>query len=332
MTDRIEALERLQRLRESGALSEEEFRHEKAALLGRGDTDWQGPPTAVVAEGAAADAAEEIYAPPSRRGPPLWMLAGAALLLLATIAGAMLFLRGGGESPPADSGNVPSAKAIAEPEVNLAAPAPQVPAIRSRSEAEQLAAAFRAAFRGQPVRDAEDGEITYRPARLIWVGERAVLVSEGSNADECHVCAGVLAVHHLFAEGDGFRVDGEWLRVATDDYGKPPEWRVTGELTGRPAMRVDNGGGNHGVFCNFSTWYDLVGGRPSELARVQTGYTNEGSGEEGAGLELEGRIANLRPGRSFDVVYSGYERFTEHYRWRGDRFEKEGGETRVPQC
>src|SRR3712207_8171970 len=51
-------------------------------------------------------------------------------------------------------------------------------------------------------------------------------------------------------------------------------------------------------FCNFVTWYDLAGGRPAELARVQTGYTNEG--EEG-GFELEGRIANLRPSRSFDV-------------------------------
>jgi hypothetical protein len=114
-----------------------------------------------------------------------------------------------------------------------------------------------------------------------------------------------------------------------DDYGRPPEWRVTSELTGRPALRVDNGGGNQGITCDFSTWYDLSGGRPSELARIQTGYSNEG--EEG-GFELAGRIANLRAGRSFDVVYSGYESFTESYRWRGDRFEKEGGESRVPQC
>jgi hypothetical protein len=330
MTDRIEALERLQRLRESGAITDDEFEQEKAALLGRGEAPYRGPPSAAVAEGAAADAASEIYAPPRRGGPPLWMLLAGGLALLAIVAAAMLLLRGRGEKPPFDSDSTPATNVgAAEPAANVAAPAPEPSGIRARPEADQLAAAFRAAFRGQPVRDAEDGEITYRPARLIWVGERAVLISEGSNAEECHVCAGVLSVHHLFAEGDGFRIDGEWLRVATDDYGRPPEWRVTNELTGRPAMRVDNGGGNQGIFCNFSTWYDLAGGRPSELARVQTGYTNEG--DEG-GIELAGRIANLRAGRSFDVVYTGYESFTERYRWRGDRFEKEGGESRVPQC
>jgi hypothetical protein len=329
MTDRINALERLQRLREAGALSEEEFQQEKAALLGRGDAPQPGPPTAAIAENGAADAASEIYAPPGRRSPPLWMLAGGAALLLIVVVGAMLLLRGGDRPAAFDVGSVPPANEVVEAPANVAAPAPEPAGIRARPEAEQLAAAFRAAFRGQPVRDGEDGEFTYRPGRLLWVGDRAVLISNGTNAEECHVCPGVVAVHHLLPEGDGFRVDGEWLRVATDDYGRPPEWRVTNELTGRPALRVDNGGGNQGIFCNFSTWYDLAGGRPAELARVQTGYTNEG--EEG-GFELNGRIANLRPGRSFDVVYTGYESFTESYRWRGDRYEKEGGETRVPQC
>ena len=328
MTERIEALERLQRLRESGALSDEEFQQEKAALLGRGEAPFPGPPAAAIAESGAADAAAEIYAPRGRRGPPLWMMLGAVLLLLALVAAAMLLLRGGGEPQAFDTDTAPPAAPVAEP-VNLTSAAPEPAGIRARPEPEQLAAAFRAAFAGRPVRDAEDGEITYRPARLLWAGNRAVLISNGSNAEECHVCAGVVAVHHLLPQGDGFRVDGEWLRVASDDYGRPPEWRVTNELTGAPALRVDNGGGNQGIFCNFSTWYDLAGGRPAELARVQTGYTNEG--QEG-GFELEGRIANLRPRRSFDVVYTGYESFTESYRWRGDRFEKEGGETRVPQC
>ena len=330
MTDRIDALERLQRLRESGALTEEEFLQEKAALIGRGEhAPYKGPPTAAIAEGGAADAASEIYAPPARRGPPLWMMAGGALFLIAIVVAAMLLLRGGGERETFDVGSAPPANAVAEPPANVAAPAPPPAGIRARPEAEQLAAAFRTAFGGQPVRDSEDGEITYRAARLLWVGNRAVLISNGSNIEECHVCAGVVAVHHLLPEGNGFKVDGEWLRVATDDYGRPPEWRITSELTGRPSLRVDNGGGNQGITCDFSTWYDLAGGRPSELARVQTGYANEG--EEG-GFELSGRIANLRAGQSFDVVYTGYESFTERYRWRGDRFEKEGGETRVPQC
>jgi hypothetical protein len=319
MNDRIEALERLQKLRESGALSEEEFEREKAALF----VPPPPPP--------AAEYSTTVVSAGPRGGAPSWLWpAVGAVALLAAIAAVVLLTRDRNPEPIAAETNV--AAPTPEPaQANAAAPAPQ-PAIRGRPEAEQLAAAFRAAFRGQAVRDAEDGEITYRPATLLWVGDRAVLISNGNNADECHACAGVVAVHHLVPEGEGFRVDGEWLRVATDDYGRPPEWRISSELTGRPALRAKGGGGNQGIFCHFVTWYDLAGGRPSELARVQTGYTNEGSGEEGEGVELTGRIANLRRGRSFDVVYTGYESFTESYRWRGDRFEKEGGETRVPQC
>ncbi|HEX8643151.1 MAG TPA: SHOCT domain-containing protein [Allosphingosinicella sp.] len=317
MSDRIEALERLQRLRETGALSEAEFEREKAAL-------FAPPPPAAEQDRIV------VSTGPRGGGPPwLWPAVG-AVVLLAVIAAVILLTRD--RNPEPIAAETSPAAPVPQPEqANAAATAPQ-PAIRGRPQAEQLAAAFRAAFRGQPVRDAEDGEITYRPATLLWFGHRAVLISNGSNAEECHVCAGVVAIHHLLPDGNGFRTDGEWLRVATDDYGRPPEWRVTSELTGRPAMRVENGGGNQGIFCNFVTWYDLAGGRPSVLARVQSGYSNEGSGEEGAGIELTGRIANLRPGRSFDVVYTGYESFTERYRWRGDRFEKEGGETRVPQC
>ena len=329
MTDRIEALERLQRLRESGALTEEEFQQEKAALLGRADAPDPIPPAAAVGEAAAADAASEIYAAPQRRGPPLWVQAGGAVLLLALILLAMLLLRrGGGEAQTFDVNSVAAANAAEAPVANVAAPEPP-PGIRTRPQAEQLAAAFRAAFGDRTTRTVDEAEIAFRPGRLLWIGDRAVLVSNGANAEECHACAGMVAVHYLDPAGDSFRVRGEWLNVATDDYGRPPEWRITDELTGRPALRVENGGGNQGIFCSFVSYYDLAGARPAEIARVQTGYTNEG--EEG-GFELEGRIANIRPGRSFDVVYSGFESFTESYLFRGGRFQLEAEESRVPSC
>lgn len=329
MTDRIEALERLQRLRESGALSDEEFAREKAALLGHADVVPPAAPVAAIAEGAATEAASEIYAAPEHQGPPLWLLAGGALLLIVIVVGAMLLLRGGGgDQQTFDVNAAAPVNTVAEAPANVAEPAPPS-GIRTRPQAEQLAAAFRTAFGGRPTREMEDAEITFRPGTLLWVGDHAVLISNGTNAEECHVCAGMVAVHHLYPQGDGFRVDGEWLSVATDDYGRPPDWRIASDLTGRPALRVENGGGNQGITCDFVNYYDLAGGRPSELARVQIGYANEG--EEG-GFELHGRIANVRPGRSFDVIYTGYENYTETYRWRGDRFEKEGGESRVPQC
>lgn len=322
MTDRIEALERLQRLRESGALSEEEFAAEKAALLGRAG--------AVPEEEAAPRADAERVVVAQRRRPewliPAALLAGLALFVLV----AWLVLRGGG----GDTANLSQANVavpVAEPvEQNLVEPGPgPAPTIRDRPEAVQLAAAFRAAFGARTTRQIEEADIAFRPGRLVWVGDKAVLVSEGTNSEECHVCAGHVAVHRLAAAGDSFRVEAQWLSVATDDYGRPPEWRITDELTGRPALRVEGGGGNQGIFCNFVSWYDLAGDRPERVARVQTGYTNEG--EEG-GFELEGRIANLRPGRSFDAVYTGYESFTETYRMRGGRYQLDAPESRVPTC
>jgi hypothetical protein len=321
MTERIEALERLQRLRESGALSEEEFAAEKAALLGQSGAVPAPPPEDGVER-------ERAIVAPRRR--PEWLIPAALLGALALFAAvAWLALRGGGgETADLSQLNVAAPAAALPPEENKAEPAP-VPTIRDRPEPEQLAAAFRAAFGSRTTRQIEEADISFRPGRLLWVGDHAMLVSNGSNAEECHACAGMVAVHRLAPAADGFRVEGEWLSVATDDYGRPPDWRITDELTGRPALRVENGGGNQGIFCDFVTWYDLAGARPAEIARVQTGYSNEG--EEG-GFELQGRIANVRPGRSFDVVYTGYESFTETYRLRGGRFELEVAESRVPSC
>lgn len=320
MTDRIEALERLQRLRESGALSEEEFAAEKAALLGRAGAVAEETPPAHVER-------EQVIAVQRRR--PEWLIPAALLAALVVFAAvAWLVLRSGGSETAATVHPNDAPPVVPLPERNLVEAAP-APTIRDRPAAEQLAAAFRTAFAGRATRTVEEADITFRPGRLVWIGDKAVLVSEGTNAEECHACAGHVAVHRLAAAGDGFRVEGEWLSVATDDYGRPPEWRITDELTGRPALRVEGGGGNQGIFCHFSSWYDLTGDRPARIARVQTGYTNEG--QEG-GFELEGRIANLRPGQSFDVVYSGYEDFTETYRLRGGRFQLDAAESRVPSC
>ncbi|HEX8363952.1 MAG TPA: SHOCT domain-containing protein [Allosphingosinicella sp.] len=320
MTGRIEALERLQRLRESGALSEEEFAAEKAALLGRAG--------AATADAPPADVEREHVIAVQRRRPE-WLVPAALLAALVVFAAmAWLVLRSGG-SETAETGQADAAPPVVTvPEQNLVEAA-TAPTIRDRPAAEQLAAAFRTAFGARATRTVEEADITFRPGRLVWIGDKAMLVSEGTNAEECHACAGHLAVHRLAAAGDGFRVEGEWLSVATDDYGRPPDWRISEELTGRPALRVEGGGGNQGIFCHFVSWYDLTGDRPAQIARVQTGYTNEG--EEG-GFELEGRVANLRPGRSFDVVYSGYEDFTETYRLRGGRFQLDAAESRVPTC
>ena len=313
MTDRLEALERLQRLRESGMIDDAEFEREKALLLG------------------GAPAPPAAPAPPGRRGTLIWLwvlLGIAGLGLIAALAWLLVVrdrARGGDDRVEINAQAETNLQAEARPE-------DEIPAIRRRSEREQLAAGFRAAFGERTTRTVEGAEIAFRPGALVWIGDRAVLVSPGTNAEECHVCAGMVAVHYLEPAGDGFRRTGEWLEVATDDYGRPPQWRFTTELTGRPALRVENGGGNQGIFCNFVSYYDFGADGPSEIARVQTGYDNEGNLGEEQGVSIEGRIRNVRPGRSFEVAYSGDESFTERYELRGGGFVLVPGPTRVPEC
>ena len=313
MTNRLDALERLQRLRETGAISREEFEREKALLL----------------DGAAPS---RPAPPPVRRATPawVWVLVGfVSVLLIAALAWLLL---GRNEARDDEDRAKTNVQAPTDQQVE-AEPQDETPAVRRLSEREQLAAAFRAAFGERTTRRVANYEITYRPGALTWIGDRAVLVSPGTNAEECHVCAGMVAVHYLAPDGDGFRRTGEWLDVATDDYGQPPEWRLTSELTGRPALRIANGGGNQGIFCNFVSYYDLAEGGPREIARVQTGYSNEGAAtEEGTGTEIEGQIGNIRSGRSFEVAYSGDGRFTERYELRGGGFVLVPGPTRVPEC
>jgi hypothetical protein len=243
----------------------------------------------------------------------------------------------------------PPEPANAAAPVNQVAPAP-VTGIRARPQAEQLAAAFATAFGGNASRSVGDNQYRYRPAGLIWIGDRAVLVSAGTNPEDCHACAGTLAVHYLAAEGDGFRLTGTWLEGGGfADWGRPPEWRFSTDLSSQPMLRTEGGGGNQGIFCTGVKYYEFADGGPRELVDVQTGYSDDGYRVPENGVpptEAEGAMRNIVPGRSFDMVYTiqrnalrgGHfvqgrsEQLTEHYVLRDGRYRLTPGPTRVPQC
>lgn len=226
----------------------------------------------------------------------------------------------------------PTAPGPAAAPVNEAAPA-AVSGIRARPEAEQLAAAFAAAFGGNGSRSVGDSEYRYRPGGLVWIGERAVLVSAGTNSQDCHACAGTLAVHYLAAEGDGFRVTGAWLEGGGfADYGRAPDWRFSSELSGQPMLRTEGGGGNQGIFCGQVSFYEFAEGGPREVAEIPVGYSNaSGMGGADDGAQIEGRIRNVRPNESFEVAYSGTRSFVERWLFQGGRWAPERA-TQLPSC
>src|SRR3546814_11118029 len=63
-------------------------------------------------------------------------------------------------------------------------------AVRAPPVSEQRALAFATAFGGEgsPVVQVEGERLRYSPGRLVWLGDRAVLLSTGENLDKCPAC------------------------------------------------------------------------------------------------------------------------------------------------
>ncbi len=314
MSSRYDELERLQRLRESGALTDDEFQAEKRRLLGHQTI-------------AAADDEAEPEAQ-SRR--PLYLLLGGAALTVAVVAGLWLGnLVGGGET--FEGGEAPPAMENVATPTNLAAPAPQ-PDVRALAPDEQLARAFEAAFgsRGEAVvaveADGASEAVRFAPGRLIWPSFGPVLLSEGKVQDPAHVSAGRIAVHYLKPTAERFEVARAFpSAVVTGSSGQVARWSLSPLFSNWPVVVAEGGGTWQGYSCSWLTLTELRPGGPVQLATVPLAYDDRGAREGEAGRSIHGKIINVVRNQSFDVVYSGSRAFSEHYVHSGDRYGVAGG-------
>jgi hypothetical protein len=330
---RIDELERLQRLRDSGVLSEAEFEMEKRRVLAGG----RAVPGQMPATDAETDGEAELDAEAEARRKRNILYAVLGLIGLAVAIGLGLWLGrgvGGGSKAPEANVSLPQAPAAAEENMIVAVPPASV---RTLPMPEQLARAFAAAFGTSGAASLEVGgrRINYRPGQLIWVGERAILLSPGTAADDCHACAGTLAVHYLAATGDNFRVTGSWPdAVPGAGFGAPPKFRLTNQFTTAPAIYEEGGYTGQGCTSGGVTITELAPGGPVRSGPIRTIYSMDGPAldADSPGGEIEGKITNVRKDVGFDVNYSGEAPFTEHWVRSGARFVLEDGETRMPQC
>jgi hypothetical protein len=165
----------------------------------------------------------------------------------------------------------------------------------------------------------------------MWIGQRAVLLSEGTNTSDCHSCAGSLAIHYLAAQGRDFRLTGTWLDLVQGaGWGSPPQWNISTKLTSFPGI-VDEGGFTaQGCTSGGLTITELRPERPVASGLIRTIMSNDsGYGDPD---QIDGKITNVRKEKSFDVLYTGTRHFTERWIYRGDRFVLESGPTKMPQC
>jgi hypothetical protein len=331
MSSRYDELERLQRLRESGALSDEEFQVEKRRLLGHGES---GPPvreeTVVVADDA----------PPSRL--PLYLILGGAALVAAIVVGLLVGRFVGGNH---DTNGMAANVAVAEENdsaENLIQP-PAAPDVATLPPQERLAKAFEAAF-GRPgtatvdaPAGASDGAelVTYRPGRLIDAPFGPVLVSEGEVKDAAHVNGGQIAVTYLRPEGDHYAVVRHFPEAAVaGSFGHVAHWSVSPRFSDWPVVATEGGGTWQGYTCSTLTLTELRPAGPAEIATIPLVYDDSGAKTEGEEVTiLQGKIVNIVKDQSFDVDYLGGAGFTEHYVRSGGAYTLDGGgKSRVPTC
>ncbi|HEX5182153.1 MAG TPA: SHOCT domain-containing protein [Allosphingosinicella sp.] len=329
MNRRYDELERLQRLREQGALTEEEFQAEKRRLLGNMPASGAAlPPT---------DDQGEVIDEEARRSRRVLYSILAGIGLIVAVAIGVLLGRTviGGQAPPEANVAMPENEASAADE-NLIAPPPPTD-VRTMPMQEQLTRAFAAAFNAKDQAQVQIGGRTfvYHPGRLFWVGDKAVLISPASGAGACPDCAGTVAVHYLTPAQDQFQVSGSWPEaVSGTQWNTPPRWRMTSTYTTLPAIWEEGHNRTQGCVSGSATLTELTPSGPVTSGPIRFSYHGKtGLADILLGdTNIEGHVANVQKDVSFDVVYSGDKQFTETWVKQGDRFVLQGGETRVPQC
>ena len=258
---------------------------------------------------------------------PLWLTVGAAALGAA----GWMVLSGAPQGEPV---RVPTAQRSSDTAVSKGQLQNSTRDVRSLPPAERLRLAFATVFgKAASATRTIDGEtLTYTPAALEWIGDKAALLSFGKNAQDCHVCFGTISIHYLTLKGDRFAVGGAWpTAIRGIAWGQATGGlSVNRNFSTHPVVASQFGDMNQGCAHGGVSLTELRPEGPTHWADVLTSHTNP-VGEDQA-TEVEGVISDIQKDRSFKVVYKGDDSFTETYVRRGSKFVLTAKETRTPVC
>ncbi|WP_119759729.1 hypothetical protein [Sphingomonas cavernae] len=210
------------------------------------------------------------------------------------------------------------------------------PAARFRTmpEKQLLQIAFQTAFKdGASTLTLGDTRYAFKPEGVSWIGERAVLIS-GGQGDDCHGCAGTLAVHYLQPKGDALEVVGAWPQAASGtSWGQPPEWTLRTDLASNPVLETRGGGTFQGYTCSAAELVELKPDAPLTVAEgIQLGYSDEGAMAGSAAQNINGKIIPGAKDQSFVVAYNGSSSARVTYERHGETYEKAKGSAELPAC
>jgi len=307
MSDHLERLERLAKLRADGALTEQEYAAQKAAVL---------------SAGAPRGEAQIVGQDP--RPSKTWLWLGVAILVGVAILAAgyrLLVKRSPTTAPPAASS--PATSAATAPSKAAAEP-PDL----TKEEA------FRIVYpTGKAVAKFDDESIHVRfsPIALVRLdASTLVLISGGQNLDQdCHGCTGFFSIAYLGA-APGWTVEGvPYVGIGqTGGFGSPPEIAIIRSLSSEPLVFVRSGQSGQG---STETWGQLVRLGPTihdvsiALDRFDVSYDNDGGS---ADCSIEGKIVPGKRGQSFTIRYTGTFSGDVAYTSSGGSYTPVGGPPR----
>jgi|SRR5947209_11075269 hypothetical protein len=203
----------------------------------------------------------------------------------------------------------------------------------------QLASAFRAAFgKGDSVLLKKQGplneNVKYSPGELVNAPFGPVLLAPGEVVDASHVNSGKLAIIYLKPTAKAFDVTGRFVPATeTGSFGKIVDWSVNSSFGSLPVVTVNGAGNWQGYACSTATLVELAPDGPKPLVTLPMTYDNGGAvGATKKLVQINGRIDNISPGKSFDVVYFGTKSFTERYVRRGDTYVLASNRSRMQMC
>jgi len=268
-------------------------------------------------------------------GRKAWLLLFVAAAGTAALAAAgWIALR---EAPEAEPARAPTDQRFSEPAIAKEQLRGSTPDVRSLSPAEQLRLAFATVFgnAASAIRTIDGKTLTYTPAALEWIDDKAVLLSFGQNALDCHACFGTIGIHYLTPKGDRFEVSGAWpTQIGGAAWGAPTnDMSISRNFSSYPVVMSEFGDMNQGCSYGGVSLTELRPEEPSRWGSVRTGFSNANPYSEGDRIKnVSGEITDIQKDRSFKVVYKGDDSFTETYVRRGSKFVLTAKETRMPVC
>lgn len=220
-------------------------------------------------------------------------------------------------------------------------PVESFPLVLQDDASETIGLAFFTAFGVKPVigapqvvtREVDGRAYSFSPAALqLLDGNRAVLLSLGSDGDAGHSDGGVNAIHYLKSSPAGWVRDGEWFGLGSVGTvgNAATSWAFTRLLGKNPYLVTAGGGVWQGCMISTATVTELTADGPVDRGSF-TDAMSSGASDWQKDAQYNGQIVAARKDASFTVGYSGTAHLRQNYVLRDGRYQLVS-KNRIPGC